>query len=277
MYLSNLLIDVGDNPDRPRPGRLWLRNLYHVHQRLCMAFPYASRKANDAEFLKPFHPEDFGSGQVHVTRAENSGFLFRIDSQSGGRAVILVQSAVKPDWDYAFHNAGYLLAAPPQIRPFDPCFSEGQQLRFRIRANLSKKIKRSTGGVDLTKAREGRDRMGRMKAQSKRVALTWDKGRNPQDAIREWFAAKGSQGGFRLEAFRALQIGWVAGNRPSSGAPGLGCDSPGHHMKFRCALLEGTLTVTNEAKFRETILRGIGHGKAFGLGLLSVSPARGDV
>ncbi len=39
MYLSSLLIDVGDNPDRPRPGRLWLRNLYHVHQRLCMAFP----------------------------------------------------------------------------------------------------------------------------------------------------------------------------------------------------------------------------------------------
>ena len=43
MYLSCLLIDVGDNPDRPRPGRLWLRNLYHVHQRLCMAFPSARK------------------------------------------------------------------------------------------------------------------------------------------------------------------------------------------------------------------------------------------
>ena len=60
MYLSCLLINVGDNPDHPRPGRLWLRNLYHVHQRLCMAFPSASRKADDPDFLRPFKPEDFG-------------------------------------------------------------------------------------------------------------------------------------------------------------------------------------------------------------------------
>ncbi|TRZ48108.1 hypothetical protein D4S03_10330, partial [bacterium] len=107
MHLSSLLIDVGDNPDRPRPGRLWLRNLYHVHQRLCMAFPSASRKSEDAHFLQPFQPKDFGDQQVHVERQADSGFLFRIDfpvqpyqrweePRPGGRAVILVQSAVRP-------------------------------------------------------------------------------------------------------------------------------------------------------------------------------------
>ena len=69
MYLSILLINAGSNPDRPRPGRLWLRNLYYVHQRLCMAFPSAYRKNNDEHFLKRFKPEDFGNGQVHVARA----------------------------------------------------------------------------------------------------------------------------------------------------------------------------------------------------------------
>ena len=44
VYLSRLMIDIGNDPTRERPGRLWLRNLYHVHQRLCMAFPSAATK-----------------------------------------------------------------------------------------------------------------------------------------------------------------------------------------------------------------------------------------
>jgi len=272
MYLSCLLFDVGSNPDRPRPGRLWLRNLYHVHQRLCMAFPSASRKSGDRDFLQPYKPEDFGEKQVHVERGADSGFLFRIDPQPGGRVVILVQSnsAVKPDWDYAFHNARFLLnplAAPPQVEEFDPRFAKGQRLRFRIRVNLSKKVKTSTNGVDLTRTREGTDKQGRPKAQSKRVALTWDKDQNPDDVIREWFAAKGDQGGFQVEAFRVLQIGWGAGNRSDS-------RPAGDRMKFRSALLEGTLTVKDADSFRETIVGGIGHGKAFGFGLLSLAPCR---
>ncbi len=101
MFLSLLEIDVGDNPDRPRPGRNWLRNLYHVHQRLCMAFPSAARKADDPDFLKPYRPEDFPEQRhiadarakavataalrhVHAPRGENRGFLFRIDPRPAG-------------------------------------------------------------------------------------------------------------------------------------------------------------------------------------------------
>lgn len=110
MFLSRLIINIGDDPHHP--GRLWLRNLYHVHQRLCMAFPSDPRKERDPEFLAPYAPDDFIE-QVHRRRDPDSGFLFRADPHSNGRAVIIVQSgAVKPDWDYAFHNAGYLLAAP---------------------------------------------------------------------------------------------------------------------------------------------------------------------
>ena len=135
MFLSSLLIDVGTNPDRPRPGRLWLRNVYRVHQRLCMAFPYPATKANDPAFLKPYQPCGFrdprpnycatnvvaeqappcalAEKSVHVPRDGEHNFLFRIDPQPGGRVVILVLSALHPDWDYAFHSAGHLLAAPP--------------------------------------------------------------------------------------------------------------------------------------------------------------------
>lgn len=39
---------------------------------------------------------------------------------------------------------------------------------------------------------------------------------------------------------------------------------------------EGILTVTDEARFRKTLIEGIGRGKAFGLGLLTVIRLRGS-
>lgn len=114
MFLSTLLIETGVNPDRPRPGRLWLRNLYRVHQRLCMAFPSVEQKDSDIEFLKPFDPAGFN--HVHGPRTAEQAFLFRIDPQARSNPTILVQSALKPDWDYAFSNAGYLLAAPAGVK-----------------------------------------------------------------------------------------------------------------------------------------------------------------
>ena len=126
MFLSCLLIDVGTNPDRPRPGRLWLRNAYHVHQRLCMAFPSKHRKAVDPDFVQSYVPHDFAAEQVHVKRGANVGFLYRIDPHSGGSVVILIQSALMPNWDFAFHNAETLLAARPEATPFNPAFNVSQ-------------------------------------------------------------------------------------------------------------------------------------------------------
>ena len=60
IYLSQLLIDTGGNPDRPRPGRLWLNNVYNIHRRLSMAFPLRQRRDGDPKFLQPFDPADLG-------------------------------------------------------------------------------------------------------------------------------------------------------------------------------------------------------------------------
>src|SRR5208283_3243119 len=118
MYLSRLRVEVGPDPAREYPGQLWLRNLYHVHQRLCMAFPSGDRR-----------PEGTDGDQVHVRRGPDAGFLFRIDPGPNGKPVILVQSALPPDWESAFYNARYLLADlgqdhnPWEVKPFDPSFT----------------------------------------------------------------------------------------------------------------------------------------------------------
>lgn len=156
LYHSHLLINVGDNPDRPDWNicRRWLRNLYRVHQRLCMAFPSTAPAENEREavYCRSFRDGELpmlhelpaeADGDVHQARTDDAGFLFRIDypvdaERGGRRPVIIVQSANEPDWRLAFGlsleagddpdairvddrkrpvgNAGYLLAAPPQAK-----------------------------------------------------------------------------------------------------------------------------------------------------------------
>lgn len=243
MFLSLLGVNIGNDPDRPRPGRLWLRNLYHVHQRLCMAFPSPERKSGDTHFLQPFKAEDFGQNQVHVARGTDSGFLFRVDPQSGGSIVILVQSAIKPDWEYAFHNAEYLLAAPPQVKVFDPRFSKGQYLRFRLMANPTRKI-------GTKSSQDGKKQNG------KRVPVRTDQ-------FIDWLVRRAELAGFSIDReLISIQPAYVYINKQPNG----------HGHRLRSVRYDGTLKVIDPASFRRILCQGIGPGKAFGFGLLSIAP-----
>lgn len=283
MYLSCLLIDVGDNPDRHRPGRSWLRNRYRVHQRLCMAFPSASRKAEDVDFLTPFKPDEFGNGQVHVRRAMEAGFLFRIDPLPNGRAAIIVQSAIEPDWGYAFHNADYFLAASPGVQSFEPNFSNGQRLRFRLLANPTRKKgtwpKRRWDAMSQEEQKKENTRHGkRVPVPSSQEIEDW-RGEHPDEDIRtfiqeklhEWLANwRLERNGKRVESatfaidpeFTIVQPGYVYINT----------EGKGQGKRLNSALFEGILTVNDPELFTETLICGIGSGKAFGFGLLSIAP-----
>lgn len=233
MYLSQLLINVGDNPDRPRPGRLWLRNHYHVHQRLCMAFPSAERKTGDTNFIK-------------MKRQVNGGFLFRVDPLPGGRAMIIVQSAVEPDWEYAFHNAEYFMAAPPQWKPYNPSFTHGQRLRFRLLANPTRCLRSKSIGPDGNQIRE--EYIG------KRVPV-------PAGKMIEWLIDRSEKAGFSIEEKAATFHQGYISIRKSREA---------EEIRLRAVRYEGMLNVVDASIFRDIIISGIGRGKAFGFGLLSV-------
>lgn len=261
MFLSYLLIDLGENPDRPRPGRLWIRNPYRVHQRLCMAFPSNVRKTSDAEFLHPFDPQDFAQGHVHEKRSRQNGFLFRIDPKAGSRAVILVQSAIFPDWDYAFQNASYLLAGSPMVKQLEPSFKVGERLRFRLLANPTKRLTNRTASTAqdfVGNSTEEKPKLG------KRVPV-----RN--ENLMDWISSKAMQSGFVVEPERTdIQTGFVQVSK----SKGPGEDRKGNGAKLRSVRFDGVLKVADEEKFTSAIARGIGTGKSFGFGLLSVVPFR---
>jgi CRISPR system Cascade subunit CasE len=245
------MIDVGDNPDRPRPGRFWLRNMYHVHQRLCMAFPSKEREEGDREFLKPYSPEDFAQGHVHVERGSNAGFLFRIDPQPGNSVSILVLSSLKPDWSYAFHNASHLLAAPPpEPRPLEISIEPGNTFRFRLTANPTKRLRKDSLHAKGDKIEE--------KWVGKRVPV-------PPDKWKEWLTRRAEHSGFRVREIANLQAGFAYFNRSTQRGTG---------QKLRSVRYEGVLEVTDAKAFRKTLFSGIGPAKAFGFGLLSLAPAR---
>ena len=51
-------------------------------------------------------------------------------------------------------------------------------------------------------------------------------------------------------------------------------DDCNHNLKFLSVQFDGILQVIEPKRFRKTLVEGIGSGKAYGFGLLSIAPAR---
>jgi len=64
-------------------------------------------------------------------------------------------------------------------------------------------------------------------------------------------------------------LGWVYGYKPRY-TPSMDQEAKTFPMKFRSALLEGKLKVTDPDAVKSTVETGIGSAKGFGFGLLSV-------
>lgn len=301
MFLSYLWIDVGTNPDRPRPGRLWLRNRYHVHQRLCMAFPQSDRKRNDPYFLKPFRWEDFPITRheadqdddvvgaetlkvVHAPRAQSQGFLFRIDPVGRGRVLITVLSTLEPDWHYAFQNSPFL-ADHPRVRRYQPQFKAGEQHFFRLQANPTMRLSKKQPQVLDTYLKNWKGH---------RVPI-------PREKLERWLDWKAEAAGFKVLYLQPLKIGYAYMNKfarpeledgeenspeqseePKSiiaqekGQEDRKREKPKRELRgvnLFSVDFRGELEVTDPDRFLLAVRSGIGPAKAFGFGLLTLKKA----
>jgi CRISPR system Cascade subunit CasE len=166
-----------------------------------------------------------------------------VDSLPDAKTTVLVQSSIKPDWEYAFHNADYLLAAPFEIKSYDPQFSEGQKFRFRLAANPTRKIDTKSGP-------DGNKNNGR------RVPVR-------AEELVEWLARKAAMVGFSFdENSITIEPSSIHVNKIRNG----------NGQSLRCITFSGPLQIKDPLVFREVIIKGIGPGKAYGFGMLSVAP-----
>lgn len=243
MYLSRLVL----NP-RSRDVRRDLADCQELHRTVLAAFP--ARQAHNA-----------------VGARDEFGVLHRLEPvRRVTGPVLLVQSAEAPDWGRL--PAGYLDVSAPAanpattpLRPFLDSLQPGERLRFRLRANPTKK-------VDTKSGPSGERRNGR------RVKLTTEA---EQVA---WLRRKAAEGGFEVlsvhmstEGFEAdvgvVDEGQTRGwRRTPAGRPRV--------LTFGAVLFDGHLRILASDAFARTVERGVGSGKAYGFGLLSVGRVNGQ-
>lgn len=235
MYLSKLLL----NP-RSRTVRRDLADCQELHRTLLAAFPHTRAKAVREEF----------------------GLLYRLEPVArSGMVTAIVQSGFEPNWGQL--PSGYLLEAEnnPACKPVNGSYAAlraGQRLAFRLRANPTRKI-------ETKSLPDGTKRNGR------RIEI---RGEENQIA---WLHRKADQHGFRLLGVRVNPD--VADVRVAPEGKVLGWrevrdeTNSKRRLTFGAALFEGVLEISDAEKFRQALLSGIGSGKAYGFGLLSIAPA----
>ena len=231
MYLSRLVLDP-----RSRQAGRDLGNVYQMHRTVMSAFPQVNEQGGARADLAVLHRLDI--------------------DQRGSNITLLVQSGEEPDWSCL--PEGYLFnldregqnPATKTLSPSLVALSKGQVLRFRLRANPTKRIDTKSGP-------DGQRRNGRrvdLRTEMQQVA---------------WLSRRADRAGFRLVPVY-----------PGSNAPAVRVGAS-EKLRGRTAnrlvtlagvLFEGLLEVTDPDNLRLAIRQGIGPGKAFGCGLLSLAP-----
>lgn len=177
--------------------------------------------------------------------------LWRLEPESGsdGYPRVLVQSRTIPDWA-GIGVKGWLVKADPPIdlkhRLKLDALTTGQRFRFRLRANPCV-------------TRNGK-RLGLLQLGDQE----------------QWIKRKGLLHGFILPQPSSFDLSEAEQERVdvrvSQDQMLSGRQNHGNSIRIFSVLYDGVMTVTDASAFVKVLQTGIGHGKALGLGLLSVAP-----
>lgn len=245
LYLSRLVLD-------PR-SRQVINELLHpheMHRTLMRGFPNSVGTAGSAR-------ADFG-------------VLFRpeVDDRLA-KVTVLVQSFIEPDWSSLEKVGRYLLG--DVLSPGWECkdltrslqtIAAGQVLAFRLRANPTKRVARDE---DPLKGK-------RVELQREQEQLDWlaGKGHGGREGVPGGFellmtSAEDQNGGEMLvPRVQVRREGKLIGRKKES--------SGGHVLTHSAVVFDGLLRVTDAQALISTVRLGVGAGKAYGFGLLSLAP-----
>jgi len=177
-------------------------------------------------------------------------FLWRLEPEvdQAGHPRILVQSRHLPEWT-GIGVKGWLSQADSAIdlhaRLKLDALKVGQHFRFRLRANPC------------------------VTRNGKRIGL------RRQEEQETWFARKGDLHGFLLPHLTSFDLPDQTPQRIdvriSQEQMLRGKQHSGNGIQIFSVLYDGILKVSDPNAFRDALRLGVGHGKALGLGLLSVA------
>jgi CRISPR system Cascade subunit CasE len=192
------------------------------------------------------HAFEHGAFEVSRAAAESSGVLFRVDENPRDNTIgVLVQSRIAPDWSRLtaqmdLRGQPYLMRLA-EVKPINLQLTAGQVLSFRLRANPTKRLP----------PQDGRD--------GKRVGLY------QEEEQLAWLKRKAEAGGFRLVRAQLSRDEKITGEIHQS--------NQDHDLKLFTVQFDGVLQIADPEQALHTIESGIGSGKGFGCGLLSLARA----
>jgi CRISPR system Cascade subunit CasE len=173
------------------------------------------------------------------------GVLYRVEPErETGAVTLLIQSRAAPEWRWL--PDGYLAAARggnPATRPLAPllaAIAPGRRFGFRLHATPLKAERRPGG-------------------RGHREFL-----RQPAEQV-AWLTRQLDRGGCDLIDARVLRVSAASITLAS-----------GNREFFGGALFEGLLSVRHAEQARELLVAGIGRGRPYGCGLLSLAPVAVD-
>ncbi|MFE7334753.1 type I-E CRISPR-associated protein Cas6/Cse3/CasE [Streptomyces griseus] len=170
------------------------------------------------------------------------GVLFRTEDTPAGPH-LLVQSTHEPNTSSL--PEGYGTALARHLDALIDAISPGLTIRYRCAASPVRKPGATTRALyDLPPV----------------VALTGA-------AADEWWLRQADYSGIKPLTHRSHPLDAIRGQRRPTGAP----PQRIHHTRTQ---FDGTAAIIDAGLLRKAVLNGIGRGKAYGCGLLSIAPAR---
>lgn len=204
MWLTRIISNTND-----RDARRDLTDTARLHRRVMMLVP-----------------EGLGPEARHA-----AGVLFRVEDARAGTQ-ILVQTAVEP-------QPSRLPAAYGQtaVRPLDPLLNaldKGMVLRYRIAANTSKRLGRTSEHAGKVVALRGA-------------------------AAEQWWTDRAERHGLAIRTISAVRASDAIGRQE------------GPSVRHAVTRFDGLAVVTDPDAVRAAVRAGIGRGKSYGCGLLSLA------
>lgn len=194
--------------------------------------------------------------------------LWRLDSSSTRGLELLVLTASPPSWDKLVRDAGWGETGPGHavVRPYTPLLERlevGRPFSFRVRANPVSATRRPESPTEAQ-----RRHLSAPRARGVRVA------HRTADEQLAWFTEHVPGWGFELVATKAGdddvllmgrdQVSFRKGKRPDAAS--------GDRVTLTTATYVGHWCVTDPERARASLLGGIGGGRAYGCGLITLAP-----
>lgn len=236
------LSDVPINPMR-RMGREVLANPQVAHGMICQA----------------------------LVSPERERTLWRLEGDSR-RAHLVVLTQARPSWAHVVESAGWEGADGGHARiaslePLLALIALGRRFSFKVRVNPVSSTQQPAGeGLQARLARE-RQAAGGGRVRGARIA------QRTTDQQTTWFLARTANWGFEVPllggplaetGLRDVVLTEQRTLRFRKGGPG------GPIVTLRTAMFVGNLQVTEPERMRQSVLDGIGRGKAYGCGLITL-------